>query len=82
MDKPLIGSLYYYIELNDDWSQMTYASKNNAMDQIDRYNFAAGNWALALPDLEAQADLLLKSMTRMEDAAIAALLFAHAQAHE
>lgn len=82
MDKPPIGTSYFYIELNDDWSEMTYVSKTHVMDQLDRYNLAAGNWALSLDELKDKADLLLKSMTLMEEAAIASLIFKEAEGHD
>lgn len=82
MDKPPLGTTYYYIDLDEDWSQITFASKVHTMDQIDRYNLAAGNWALALDDLEAKADLLLESMTLMDQKRIAELLFTYHNNHE
>lgn len=75
MDKPRIHTRYYYIELNDDWSDYRYAMRENIMDQNDRYNFATGNWSYDLSDLESRTYELLQGLTCFEDPDVAAIMF-------
>lgn len=68
MDKPPLHTHYYALDVAEDWQSFSYICKENVMDQMDRYNFAAANWAYTLEDLEekpsASCSLLPAAMKR------------------
>lgn len=77
MDKAKIGEIYHYIDLDDDWTQYTYRTKENVMDQMDRYYFATANWAYRKEDLIDQTPDILARLTTLNETEIAELVMNH-----
>jgi hypothetical protein len=78
-NKAKIHTTYYFIDLYDDWMDFDYHTKENVMDQTDRYNFATGNWSYDLNDLEDRTFELLHILTCKEDKEIAAIIVHQAE---
>lgn len=76
-EKPKIHTNYHFIDLYDDWSDYDYAIKENKMEQIDKYNFATGNWDYDFAALENRTYEVLHALTTLNDEEIAAIMVRH-----
>lgn len=77
VDKPKIGEVYHYIDLDDAWAHYTYQTKENVMDQMDRYYFATANWTRDRETLIDRTPEILARLTTLDEAAIADLVMRH-----
>lgn len=77
MDKPLLNSTYYFIDLEDDWYTYSYNTRENVMDQTDRYHIATKNWSYELDDLENRTYDILHILTCKSDEEITAMMIHH-----
>ncbi len=77
MDKPRLNSTYHFIDLDEDWFTYRYATRENIMDQTDRYNIATKNWSYELDDLENRTYDILHILTCKSDEEIAAMMMHH-----
>ena len=73
-NKAKLGSSYYYIDLNVEWTQYRYSVKINQMDQTDRYNFATHNWSYSLEDIKERAFDVLAILTCKSEKEIAEIM--------
>ncbi len=76
-EKPSIHSTYHFIDLYDDWSDYDYATKENKMEQIDKYNFATGNWNYTFEEIENRTYDVLHALTTLNDEDIATIMVRH-----
>lgn len=76
-EKPKIHTTYHFIDLYDDWSDYDYAEKENTMAQMDKYNFATGNWDYDFQALENRTYDILHTLTTLNDEDIAAIMVRH-----
>lgn len=74
MDKPPLHTRYYALDVAEDWQSFSYICKENVMDQMDRYNFAAANWAYTLEDLEEKTFSILLFITGSDEATVAQMI--------
>lgn len=75
MDKPAIHNLYYALDIAEDLQSFSYIQKENVMDQMDRYNFAAGNWAPTLKEIKGKAFAILLFLTGEDEATVSQMIF-------
>lgn len=65
MEKPKLGERYCFIEISDDTS-FQIGTKVNCLDDMDKYNFACGNFYESREQAEDGAFDMLMQLTLLE----------------